>query len=319
MSSQSLRRVVVCCLGYCCCLYGGGISVVVGQDDPQAVLKDKGLKPVSGIAVLGDETKVSKMLGDVPKYRRELTEASKVVAAAERTVFEKDVVIQQCLQQRRLLNSQLANARTVEQNNKLVATINELSDRIELMSNSEQIEKNAKDLRAKANQLREKYVDHVLEIRKLHDKLLQDYEELANDSDVKAALEEVSKTTGKPVKLGPSRILLSAGPNIKKIADTVLLEKIALRGGDDKVWYVSVVVNGRPAQEFVLDTGASILSLPAKVAEDLGLEVSASSPTLRLQLADGRVIEANKRSPRPCAWENSRSKTWSAPCCRRRR
>jgi aspartyl protease family protein len=261
------------------------------QDDPKQVLKDKNLKLVGETVVHADEAKVNKMLGEVAKFRKQLIDAAKERAFAENSVAEKDIVIEQLKQQRRLLNTQLQNVETVEQNIRLVGQLGELTDRINLMEDSEKLEEYATQARNKANVVREAYVDHVMKLRKAYDAVIADYETLAEDADVKAALAELSaEKPDKVFALGPSRAFPQNDAKIKKIEDTVLSEDIPLRK-DGSVWWTSVVVNGSKPQEFVVDTGAGLLSIPAKLAEEMDLRPDSQSRTILLKIADGSIIE----------------------------
>ena len=50
---------------------------------------------------------------------------------------------------------------------------------------------------------------------------------------------------------------------------------------------LTAVLNGRANQNFIVDTGASLLTIPRSVAEELGLEVDASSPMRKVYTAGG--------------------------------
>ena len=54
---------------------------------------------------------------------------------------------------------------------------------------------------------------------------------------------------------------------------------------------VSVVVNGKHQEDMVLDSGASLISVPPSVAAKWGLKPSDKDPKIVLQLADGREID----------------------------
>jgi aspartyl protease family protein len=267
------------------------VQVATGDDDPRQTLRDLGMKVVGDTVVVADEAKVSKMLSEIPKFKKRLIDATKARDQAEQNVVQKDAMIKQCIQQRLTLNAQLANVQTVEQNNRLVGMISVLSDQINLLSDSEKLEESVKESRVKANEIREAYVDHVMALRKAYDATLVRYEELALDEPLKETLAALSDD--KPVKLGPSRSFVSSNEKIKKVEDTVLSETIMLRK-ESGVWFVSVVVNDAKPQEFVLDTGAGLLSIPAKVAEEMDLKVDSTSPLIRLSMADGRVITASQ-------------------------
>ncbi|MBX3440890.1 MAG: retroviral-like aspartic protease family protein [Planctomyces sp.] len=262
---------------------------VAAADEPREVLKERDLKVVGENAVLSGESQVNKLLGEAPKLRKQLVDAIKKRTAAERNIAEKDALIERLIQQRRTLNAQLPNVTSVQQNNRLVAALNEISDQITLLSGAETLEEAATQARNTANQARENYVDHILALRRSYDNVLQDYESLTDDAAVTDAIAQLSAT--KPVKLGPSRSFTSNDAKIKKLEETVLSEKITLRqtGG---VYLTSVVVNGAKAQEFVVDTGAGLVTIPSSLADDMKLTPTPQSPTLRLSVADGRVIEA---------------------------
>lgn len=265
------------------------------------VLKAKGLRVVGGVAVVAEDALVAKMLKDVPGHRKQLIEAGKLLAAAEAAVLEREATLQQCVEQRRQLNAELANVDSALKHNKLVAAINSLTDRIRLLSDSQEVENHRRDARAKANELREKYVEQILNMRTTHDRVEQRYQDLAADASVVDALQALNESSAanesskkKEVKLGPSRAFSAASKSLKTLEETVLSEEIALRKGDGGVFHVSVVVNGSKPVEFVLDTGAGILSVPESVARQIGLDVPSSAPIIQLQMADGRVIEARQ-------------------------
>ena len=52
-----------------------------------------------------------------------------------------------------------------------------------------------------------------------------------------------------------------------------------------------MVFNGKYAEEMAIDTGASIIALPAKMARDAGLTPTADAPKVQLQMADGHTVE----------------------------
>ena len=54
--------------------------------------------------------------------------------------------------------------------------------------------------------------------------------------------------------------------------------------------FATVVLNGTYTQEMMVDSGASFISLPAHLAEKIGVTVTDADRTITLQLADGRLI-----------------------------
>jgi clan AA aspartic protease (TIGR02281 family) len=57
------------------------------------------------------------------------------------------------------------------------------------------------------------------------------------------------------------------------------------------VMHVQVRLNDRVVAPFVIDTGASGVSLPSHLAEQLGVWVSASTPTITMRTANGLVAQ----------------------------
>jgi clan AA aspartic protease (TIGR02281 family) len=79
----------------------------------------------------------------------------------------------------------------------------------------------------------------------------------------------------------------------KQIADLKFQEnKIVIRfsPGSDQI-PVSGVLNNRLSQNFIVDTGASMVTIPAAASEKLGIAVNGATPVRKLITAGG-VIEA---------------------------
>ena len=153
------------------------------------------------------------------------------------------------------------------------------------------VEQVLSDARSHAATAREAFVDHVLKMRALADQLDATYKELDSDRDVSRALDELSASTGKKHALGPSTGFKRNVAELKKLESGLLSESIKLRR-EGKTLYVGVVVGNKPPREFVVDTGASTISLPWQMAAQLDLKPTESDPKIRCSLADGRVVEA---------------------------
>ena len=55
-----------------------------------------------------------------------------------------------------------------------------------------------------------------------------------------------------------------------------------------------VTFNGKHTKELAIDSGSSVISLPFKMASEMGLEPPGSAETVVLVLADGREVEAKR-------------------------
>ncbi len=266
------------------------------EPQPEEVLKDKGLLPFSTHFTLIEEAAFGKRIRGMTAIKKKVLDARRQLAACENRVEQKQKLMITYLQQRRLFRAQLQNARSAEIHNRLVTAINELADRVALMEVAGEEEKALKAAQAVANEVTEQYIEHVLQSRKTCDQIQEKYKDLAADSTVTKAIEQYNKANGKKLKLGPSGSLLSNDRRLKIMEDTVLSESIPLRGGSEEggIWHLSVVFDGKYVKELALDTGASIIALPWQMAADIGLTPGSDAPILRLQLADGRIIEARQ-------------------------
>lgn len=255
-------------------------------------LQKKGLRKLSSYFALTAETDVAKAIRAADSMRKKVADAQREVNALEKKIEEKRKTIVAYLQKRRELRAQLAMTNSVTAHNNIVNALNELADRINLLQQSNEDEEALKKARAAANSVAEAYVERLLTTRKLYEDVQDHYEELAGDKEVAKALEAYNKTSPKAYQLGPGPTFLGYGRKLKSLEELVLSEEIDIRRGGGNLWYVSVVFNGKHVQEMAIDTGASIIALPAAAARNAGLSPSADDATVQLQMADGSVVEA---------------------------
>ena len=57
---------------------------------------------------------------------------------------------------------------------------------------------------------------------------------------------------------------------------------------------VEVTLNGKLTQSMIVDSGASLIALPASMAAQVGLVPGPNDPKLHLQIGDGKIVEATK-------------------------
>lgn len=263
--------------------------------DAKAKLTEAGLRPTSSGVMMPAEAALSKELAKSLQLRKLLAMAMK----EQQTIEQQQTLGQQALtalrQQHVALNAQLANVRDVATNNRIVGALEAMRGQHELVEQQlEQLDTKMKEARAKANEARENYLQFVLDTRKLADKIKADYETTASDPEVKAALDLLNKSFGKQLEIGPTNSFVANEKKLQALEETVLSEAIPLRVEGANTYMVSTVINGKHTQEMVLDSGASLISLPASMAETFGLKPTSKDPKISLQLADGRVIEGHK-------------------------
>jgi clan AA aspartic protease (TIGR02281 family) len=260
----------------------------------EEALKAKGLRRSGAAFVLPAEAEVGKRLRDAEALKKKVGAAQRDLAFWQQKVEEKQNMTLMSLQRRRELSAQLPLARTVDAHNRIVSALNELSDRLALLEQSKQEEASLKAAQGAANQLGEQYVEHLLQTRKLCEKLHADYKPLEADAQVAQAIDEYDQATGKTFKLGPSPALAGNERRLEKLEETVLSESIDLRQGAGRLWTVSVVFNGQNPVDMAIDTGASVVVLPWKAAQAVGLHPKPQDAKMYLQTADGTVVEGRR-------------------------
>lgn len=67
--------------------------------------------------------------------------------------------------------------------------------------------------------------------------------------------------------------------------------KIEISSDGQKIT-VNALLNDKLNASLIMDTGASVVMLRRKVAQDLGLDLDKSGPAMKVTLADGRQVEA---------------------------
>jgi aspartyl protease family protein len=260
----------------------------------EKILAAKGLKRSGANLLLTEETELSKALTAAPKLKKAVLDADKVVAGFEKKAADNKKLITTYTQERRKLNAAIGSMKlTIDQHNRAVTAYNELGDRINLLIENGGMEKELKAARADQNKARETYIDHVLSMQKLVEKGKQKLADLAEDSAAKAAVEQLSKATGKEYAIKESGGWQFAIRSLKKLEDAVLSEQIDLRDDGSSTLLVSVSLNGK-LKELCVDSGSSLISLPYKMARDVGLNPDSSDDEVTLVLADGRQVKAKR-------------------------
>jgi aspartyl protease family protein len=191
------------------------------------------------------------------------------------------------------LNARLAGLETpdVRTHNKLAAAVNAVHGRISLLNDrKEQSSEQDVQLRKESAEAREAYIRLVGEMRELADRISREYADKAADPAVQAAIEQLNQATGGEYQLTPSRFFQESLRRLKRLEEAVLTDSIPLTRKVGNALYVMVVFNDKHTQEMIVDSGASMVSLPRETAAQLGVQPSDTDPTIILQLADGSTI-----------------------------
>ena len=262
-----------------------------GGNPPEELLKEKDLRRSGTTYVLGAESEVQKKLHDTRALYQQLSFSERKQQEFAQGVAGNKALIQDLTQQRIMLNQQLQQAATVAQNNQLVAMINELTDRLNLLREAAADPTTKRELDALVPRQREAFVQAVIGLRHLVDVTSERYKALAEDPQVKEALADLNRKTKAKLTLGPSRSFLASAKLLEKVEASVLTATVELRkaGG---VYWLDATFNGKVTKPMVFDTGAGITTLPAELADEIGLKPGPTDPSVSCKTADGTVVRA---------------------------
>ena len=269
-------------------------TVPADPGSPEELLAGKGLRRLSDCFSLAGESEVSDKLREAESLKKKAFDAQQKVGESQQIVDEKKRLMLAYVQKSRELGAQLQFARNVDQHNQIVTALNELDARVLIMRQSDQEEKALDQAWAAAAETREQYAERLLELRRLYGEVGRQYEALAADPAVSQAIQRHSETVSKTYRLGPTILFARMASKLERLEKTVLSEEISLRRGEGSLWYVSAVFNGKFTQEMAIDTGASVIALSWQTAQAVGLAPSDDAPSVLVEVADGRVVEAKR-------------------------
>jgi aspartyl protease family protein len=239
-----------------------------------------------------DESDLKAILAGQEKLKKDLKKKEELFK--DKLVKEKDrqQMVNDILNETKRLNLQLAQGGlTVQQNNSLVAQASVLDAQKEQIENSQkQFDEELKKIRLAFRKAEEKYRGNILDARKKADAIEVRWTKLEGDKAFKKLVKEASDSWGKAVEQSPFNMMKS---KLKGLEKGVLSDVIPLRNDDgSKVFSLSVTISGEQTVEMMLDTGASMISLPASTAKELGVEVPPNAPDVVLKLANNTTIMA---------------------------
>lgn len=248
-------------------------------------LKEKGLKKVGTLHVLEQEVSVAKDRKALEEAKKNLGKDAKLRKKIEGFINKAKGYIGRSEFELKKMNEDLANSPDIGGQNRKIAKMNAIvAQRNEAIKYKDAQEKKLAEL---GDDARSEYIGIVLKLEKKIAKIEEEYEQLKEDEEVTAALEQM-KPRG---KLGPSPGFLATAREIKKLRADIAAENIEVRMENQVPW-VDVTINGSTTRQMVFDTGASIIAIPADMAKSMELVPPNDAPTIHMQLADGKVVEA---------------------------
>lgn len=255
-------------------------------------LEAAGLRVTSSGLSLTEETEFAKQLRDAGKQKKALITVERELQSAQAELEEIKSNIAEGKAKQLEINTQLAAATDTITNNRLVGAFNVLVGQVNLLIERQaKATDNVKAARAKASEAREAFVGYILNLRTSADKVTQQWETLAADATLQAAVKEASDATGKKFVLKPSQSFVTAERALQGLEEKVLSETIPLtkEGGG---LMVNVVINGKHTRQMTVDSGATLISLPNKMAKEMGIEPSPRDQKIIVGLADGSKVPA---------------------------
>jgi aspartyl protease family protein len=241
-----------------------------------------------------EEQELSKAVKETLANKKKLVLADRELFGQESRLEEIKAQIETLNQRHTLLSAQLANVTDTLTNNRLVGELDAIEGLIRTGTTQQQKQQEiVKTARGKSSDLREEFVVELLGMRELADKIVRRWETAAVDSDLKKALDETNTATGKTWALKPSQQFVAAEKQLKALEEAMISESIKLRNDGGSLW-VDVSINGKKSEEFVVDSGASLISIPIKLATTLGIEPKDTDPDVTVSLADGSTVDGKR-------------------------
>jgi clan AA aspartic protease (TIGR02281 family) len=257
----------------------------------RSAFEGAGLKVSSLGLAFPEELELSKAVKDTLSNKKKLVLADRELFGQESKLEEIKAQIEALKQRHTLLNAQLANVTDTFTNNRLVGEINTAVGLIDAGTTQQQKQLDVvKTARGKATDIREEFVVEILGMRELADKVVRRWETAAADPALKKALDETNSATGKTWALKPSQQFVASEKQLKALEESMISESIKLRNDGGSLW-VDVSINGKKSEEFVVDSGASSISIPVRMATALGIEPKDSDPDVTVSLADGSTVD----------------------------
>lgn len=267
------------------------------QNDPAAdaakkSLADRGIHVNSLGPALSKEADLTKAIRSIIDHRRHLETATAKVTQAGKKQDQIEQQIIRGIVVNTQLTAQLANrnSSSAAAQIRLTNAINSNRAQIQLAILAlAQQEKYLASVRSETNTVREAYIQSVLDARQLADAIGKEYQDLSADSDVQVALAKLNKPIAKDYELVPSHMYQQQIAKLASLESEILTEAVPLHGAGGTM-RITTVINGKHTKEMILDSGASLVTLPYAVAKDCDIKIPDAAPRLTLAVADGRKI-----------------------------
>lgn len=258
-------------------------------EDPEQVLKDKGLEAVGNTWVLPIDKDINKEMSSVRKLYGDARRAEANARTFDKKIRRVKQQIAAWEYERERLAKETRKAMTSNKYNRIVEKVNELETFIDAAKK----ERSEREDEMNA-ELSEALGNYASELIDFHEKVVwaeNKYQELAKDEAVTAALKALSDKEQREQTLGPSSMFDRQAKVVTRMREEIKAGEITLEKEHNTLW-VDVAINGKNTRQMVLDTGASFLSLPHDFANDLEIVVGSEAQDIQVSLADGKIVDA---------------------------
>jgi len=192
------------------------------------------------------------------------------------------------------LNLQLARVAgsSVSANNRIVGLIEATRSQIRAtIASRDGLKTQADAERAKVMDAETEYAETVLALRQDYETLHEELSKSLQKRETQIALQVMAANFETPSELTAERILQPIDKRLQRIEQEIFRESIPLLVEPSGSLMITAVIGKEPVK-MVVDSGASLVVLPAQTAADIGVEVDSDAPELRLVIANGAVINA---------------------------
>lgn len=262
--------------------------------DSKAVLEKAGLKVTRGRLSLPEGDELERSVRELAKQKKAMMAADREVFIAQKDVDEVQAQINELKRQHTDLSAQLARVVDTLSNNRIVGALNVIAGQIEqLVEQRSERDDRLNEARKKAGEIRDDYVQQIVSIPAKADAITSRWSELAADAAVRNAVDAVNQAAGKKFVLAPPASFATCLKKFKKLEEAVSSEAIKLDNQSNSLW-VDVTINGKHKQRLIVDSGATIISLPDKMAREMGIEFGTEGEPVEVGLADGRKVPGTR-------------------------
>ncbi len=263
---------------------------------PQEVLAERGVKVIDDRLVLREEIELESLMDAIEELEEDMSRAQKAQKSLSGKIDGVNKTIRRLTGQMMKLNLRIRKLgpNNVLGNNKIVAEMNSIGGKRDLkIEDKIELEVDLEAARAKEVQARGAYIEHILKMKHLADKIDAKYRQLIDDPEVRSSVAALNQNLGDDQKTAFQRSteLEEQLVQLTTLAESVLSEVIPIRRTRGDSLYVDVTLNGDKTIPMVLDSGASLVCSAVQSGGCCWRKHERFRRENILQIANGETIE----------------------------